>query len=102
MDNTEFEHIRRLTLGHKKNRIAGCCVSDAAIENNGDVLIDTSDWGTVPESSFNFDYEYSITVEERFKDSVLLLLMKERFADVLAAREWFQKHNLPFKENTWQ
>ena len=71
----------------------------ANIMPNGDLVISGLDWE--PDEMMIGDHEYSVTIEARYKDSVLLLLLKEQFADFRPAKAWLEKVGVPFKSWSW-
>lgn len=93
-DNTEFQPLKAISFisptTHNVKRSVG-----ASIKDNEDLLIDGMDWIT------EHDYEYSITIEERFKDSVLLLLLKDKFPDFPEAKKWLEEQGVPFNYFVW-
>lgn len=98
MSNTEgkpkFEPIKSVSFispeTHNVKRSVG-----ASIKDSEDLLIDGMDWG------MEHDYEYSMTIEARFKDSVLLLLLKDKFADFPEAKKWLEEQGVPFNYFVW-
>jgi len=100
MSNTEFEPIKSVDILKTKTDTASRSVG-ASIKDDGALLIDGLDWGKLPHETFGRDYEYSITIEEHFKDSVLLLLLKDKFPDFPEAEAWMKEHNVPFTRWTW-
>ena len=73
----------------------------AQIVDNGNLVIDGLDWGELAHGMLGGDYEYSVTVDAKFKDSVLLLLLQEKFKDFPPAKEWLKEKGIPFTEWKW-
>ncbi len=73
----------------------------ASINKEGALVIDGLDWGELAHSMLGGDYEYSVTVKPEFKDSVLLLLLKEHFKDFPEAKKWLEEQGIPFINWTW-
>ena len=46
-------------------------------------------------------YEHSITVNRVLKDTVLLLLLKEKFSSVLEFKNWLRKNEISCEEDMW-
>ena len=44
----------------------------------------------------DFDYEYWITIKEDYKDTMLLHLLKEKFDNQDALKEWLKEKNIPW------
>ncbi len=72
--------IDRLTLiDEKTDRVSINLV--ARIADGGDLILEGQDPGKTVEETFgDGDYEYALKVAADLKDTVLLLLIKERFA----------------------
>ena len=87
--------INRLTLIESKTeRVSVRLV--ARIDENGDLVLDGDDSGEVVEEVWGSDdYEYSLTVKAEFKDTVLLNLIKEKFANDSQFRTWLDAHGIP-------
>ena len=60
-----------------------------------------ANWGTLPNGMLGGDCEYSVTVKAEHKDSLLLLLLKEKFGDFPPAKEWLEQKGVPFSEWRW-
>ena len=100
MSESEFKPITSINFisptTHDVKRSVG-----ASISKDGELVIDGLDWGELAHSMLGGDYEYSVTVKPEFKDSVLLLLLKEHFADFPAAKKWLEEQGIPFVNWTW-
>lgn len=96
--NTEqpFSPLTEITLVSTPGRSVG-----ASIQPNGDLIVSGLDWGSGPDSSFGGDYEYSVTIAARFKDSLLLLLLRQRFKDFPELRDWLEMESIPFTPWSW-
>lgn len=70
--------------------------------DNGNLIIDGYDTGRLPELYWgDWDYEYITTVRKDFKDTVLLLLIKDRFKDCCDFRSWLEVNHIPNEFFTW-
>jgi hypothetical protein len=92
----EFVPLTEINMVSTQGRSVG-----ALIMPNGDLVISGLDWGSGPNSHFGGDYEYSATVPAHLKDSVLLLLLGQRFKDYPPVREWLEEQGIPFKDWAW-
>ncbi|HQL89128.1 MAG TPA: hypothetical protein PLQ15_00875 [Syntrophales bacterium] len=64
-------------------------VQTVAIEKNGDLVVYGLDSGPFVEKYHgDGDYEYWFTVPGEYKDTILLLLLKERFSSFLEIQTW--------------
>lgn len=64
-------------------------VQTVAIDKNGDLVVYGLDSGPFVEKYHgHHDYEYWFTVPCEYKDTGLLLLLKERFSSFLEAQAW--------------
>jgi hypothetical protein len=68
----------------------------AKIEENGNLVLEGQDLGEFVEERYgDGDYEYSLTVKAEYKDTILLNLIKERFADDSKFRDWLDEKQIP-------
>ncbi|HEY8561013.1 MAG TPA: hypothetical protein VIL74_11630 [Pyrinomonadaceae bacterium] len=68
----------------------------ARIGDDGDLVLEGYDSGEfVEEVLHHDDYEYSLTVKAAYKDTVLLNLIKENFANDSAFRTWLDEKEIP-------
>ena len=92
----EFEPILSISIintkTHGVNRTVG-----ADIDEKGNLVFSGLDWSTLAEQMLGGDYEYSITVSAELKDSLLLLLLKEKFDDFPEFKHWLENKGIPFK-----
>lgn len=72
------------------------------ISDEGDLVTDGCDSGKAPEKVFgDWDIEYFTTVKKEYKDTVLLLLIKEKFQDDFAFRSWLNVNGIPNTFINW-
>lgn len=64
--------------------------------NDGTLHFDSFDFGQKTDSAWGHDYEYDIFVGAEWKDTILLLLIKERFKNNSEFREWADKKTVPY------
>ena len=75
---------------------------DALINDKGDFVLDGYDLGKfVEEHLSGDDYEYSITVEAGWKDTLLLLLIKNQFSDFPEFERWIKSQGIPHLQFRW-
>lgn len=68
----------------------------ARIEHNGDLILDGYDSGKLVEDVWGSDdYEYSLTVKADYKNTILLNLIKEKFANDSQFRTWLDEKGIP-------
>lgn len=76
--------------------------TDAKIDENENLVIEGCDSGKqVMKFWGDEDYEYWTTVKKEYKDTVLLLLIKDNFKDDLKFKEWLKEKNIPFEFTNW-
>lgn len=90
-----MEKITKLTLSESRN--AGYVSRDTAEIYDDDVLhFDSFDFGSMVDKMWGHDYEYDIYVDGEWKDSILLLLIKERFDCSAGFRGWAEINSIPY------
>jgi hypothetical protein len=74
----------------------------AVIEEDGRLEVQRSDYGKLVEEVWGRDeYEYNVAVAARYKDTVLLLLIKDFMKDDVAFRGWLEAKGVPFETSSW-
>ena len=74
----------------------------AKIDENGNLVFEGGDIGETPEKYWGRDeYEYWRTVDKEYKDSILLLLIKDKFTSDSEFSEWLEKAGIPSKFQNW-
>jgi hypothetical protein len=74
----------------------------ARIDTAGALVCEGSDVGEAPEMFFGRDeYEYGLTVDADWKDTVLLQLLSDGFTTVGQARTWLKERGIPFRWSSW-
>ncbi len=89
-----MEKIKEITLYEVRDK-DGTSWDKIHVESNGTLNLDSYDCGTRPEMFFGGDYERDIYVDAEWKDSILLLLLKERFKTIGNLREWADEKGIP-------
>jgi hypothetical protein len=75
---------------------------DAKIDDEGNLVLEGYDIGdSVEEFWGDFDYEYWLTVSQEYKDTVLLLLIQEKFENSSAFKTWLEEKDIPHKFDSW-
>jgi len=70
----------------------------ARIDEKGDLVLEGWDRGTrVQELTDDWDYEYWLRLARDYKDTVLLHLIKERFANDGELMQWLKEKNIPYE-----
>ena len=68
----------------------------AKISEKGDLVIDGCDAGELAKEMFgDWDYEYWLTIPEKFKETIMLNLIKDRFSSVDEIKKWLDQLGIP-------
>lgn len=74
----------------------------AEIKENGDLVLEGCGAGEVCEKVWgDGDYEYWLTVDKKWKDTILLLLAQERFKSFEDFRKWLDEKKMPNQFQNW-
>jgi hypothetical protein len=74
----------------------------AKIDDDGDLVLEGYDVGETPKKYWgDSDYEYWLTVNKDYKDTILLWLIKERFEDDSHFKDWLDEKGIPSKFDSW-
>lgn len=76
-------------------------IDSVDIEDNGALHLGSFDFGPEVDKMWGHDYEYDITIEKEWKDTVLLLLMQEHFKSASEFKKWSDKKNIPSTTSLW-
>jgi len=72
------------------------------IDDEGGLVLDGVDAGpTIAAVVGDWDHEYTETVSQAWKDSVLLHLVKERFDKISDFRTWCEERGIPTVYSSW-
>lgn len=73
-----------------------------SISENGDVRLDVNDCGETPLKYWgDSDYEYWRIVDKEWKDTVLLLLIKDQFKNFSGFAKWLEEKKIPNTFGSW-
>jgi len=87
--------IKKIIINIKNNE-DGYSELTANITEKGDLVIDGCDAGELAEEMFgDWDYEYWLTIPEKFKDTIMLHLIKDRFSSVHEIEKWLDQLEIP-------
>ncbi len=87
--------IRKITLIKERTETDSRTVV-AMIKKNGDLMLEGYDIGEAPKQFWgDSDYEYWRTVKKKYKDTILLWLIKERFDTDSAFSDWLSEKGIP-------
>ena len=89
-----MKRIKEITLYEVRNK-DGTSWDKIHVESDGSLNLDSFDCGTRPEMFFGGDYERDIYIDAEWKDSFLLLLLKERFENIMSLRKWADEKGIP-------
>jgi len=68
----------------------------ARIDENGALILEGADTGDFVEAHFGKrDYEFSLTVAAEYKDTILLNLIREKFANDAEFKTWLEEKRIP-------
>jgi hypothetical protein len=74
----------------------------AKISENGNLVLEGYDIGETPLNYWGRDeYEYWHIVNSKYKDSSLLLLIKDRFTSDSQFSRWLDKKDIPSEFHNW-
>jgi hypothetical protein len=74
----------------------------AKIDDDGDLVLEGYDVGETPEKYWgDSDYEYWLTVNKDYKDTILLWLIKERFENDSNFKDWLDEKGIPSQFYSW-
>lgn len=74
----------------------------AKIDDDGDLVLEGYDIGETPKKYWgDSDYEYWLTVNKDYKDTILLWLIKERFEDDSHFKDWLDEKGIPRNFDSW-
>ena len=74
----------------------------AKINENGSLVLEGYDIGDAPLNYWGRDeYEYWRTVDSKYKDSILLLLIKDRFTSDSQFSRWLDENGIPSEFHNW-
>lgn len=74
----------------------------AKIKENGDLVLEGSGAGEICEMFWgDDDYEYWSMVDKKWKDTILLLLLQERFKSFEDVRKWLDEKKIPNQFQNW-
>jgi hypothetical protein len=87
--------INKITLIESKSE--GLSVHLAArIAENGDLILEGYDIGQFVEDRFGkSDYEFSLKIQAEYKDTILLKLIGEKFANDAEFKAWLDEKQIP-------
>ena len=68
----------------------------ARISEKGDLVVDGCDAGELAKEMYgDWDYEYWLTIPEKFKERIMLNLIKDRFSSVHEIKKWLDQLGIP-------
>ena len=101
MVKTKPMKINRIKLKESRSE-RGSIFLEARIKENGDLQLEGQDIGPLVEEMWgDSDYEYWLTVDKDYKDTVLLRLIKERFSRETEFKKWLEEKQIPFNFMTY-
>lgn len=76
----------------------GCRRDLVHVRDDGSLNFDSFDFGTVSDDMWGGDFEYSLDIDAMWKDTIILLLIKDRFSAIKDFREWANSKGIPYTE----
>lgn len=96
-----METIKKLDLIRSKDS-KGSRYQWMSVQKNGDLMLDGYDLGEAPMIFWGRDeYEYWYTIRSEWKDTALLLLLKDKFGTIDDAATWFKERGVPTEFGCW-
>lgn len=75
---------------------------EVKIDDDGKLVFEGHDLGEIPEKYWgDSDYEYWLIIDEDYKDTILLWLIKERFRNDSEFKEWLNEKGIPSQFYSW-
>jgi len=95
-----MDPISKITIRYEKTE-DGYSELLAEINDAGDLVLDGCDAGRGVERAFgDWDHEYWLTIPKEYRDSVLLHLIKDRFASVHDLKAWLDERGIPSEQTS--
>ncbi|HVB20033.1 MAG TPA: hypothetical protein VNF51_01975 [Candidatus Paceibacterota bacterium] len=96
-----MQKIKDITLFERRDK-KGTSWDKIHILDDGRLNFDSHDLGSIPMEFWGHeDYEYDTYVDAEWKDSILLLLRKERFKRNEDFRKWADTKEIPYTSASW-
>lgn len=89
--------VERLELSEKRTE-KGWHVLEASVDVNGDLVLTGRDPIDLPKAAFGAtEYETTRRIPAEYKDTLLLLLLRERFKSDAMFQQWLERHGIPYE-----
>lgn len=96
-----MEKITTITL-HEPGDGPNTTSDKASIGQTGELRLEAYDTGSIPMAFFGREeYEFTYSYDADWKDTILLLLMKDRFASVGDFHCWTDEKSIPHHFESW-
>ena len=87
--------INKITLIESKSDRISVHLT-AKVDENGDLILEGQDLGEFVQEQFgDSDFEFSLKVKAEYKDTILLNLIKEKFANDSEFKAWLDEKQIP-------
>lgn len=91
------ERIDRVTLAEKRTQ-GGWHVLEAQVNADGDLVLRGREPDDLPKAAFGAtEYESKRTIRAELKDTLLLLLLRDRFKSDAMFQQWLERHGIPYE-----
>ena len=72
------------------------------VNDHSDVVMEGVDGGRrIEELTGDWDYEYWVTVRAEWRETLLLYLLKDRFADSTSFKAWLERQDIPYEFHSY-
>ena len=94
--------IQEITLRQRRTEKNVSTLVAMIKEGSGDLVLEGYDFGEAPKQFWgDSDYEYWRVVKKKYKDTILLWLIKERFDTDSAFKNWLDEKGIPSEFMNW-
>jgi hypothetical protein len=89
--------VDRVTLAEKRTA-TGWHLLDAEIGDDGDLVLTGHEPDDLPKAAFGAtEYASRRTIAAEWKDTLLLLLLRERFKSDAMFQQWLERNGIPYE-----
>jgi hypothetical protein len=75
---------------------------EGSLDAAGDLVLSGQDLGPEVRKFFGTDeYEYFYRIPARYKDTLLLKLLKEKLDEGVTLDDWLNEHGIPYQFHNW-
>ena len=90
--------LNRVVLAEKRTD-KGWHLIEVLLNDAGDLILRGHEPDEMPRAAFGTqEYEQRLEIPAEFKDTILLLLLKERFKTDGMFQQWLERHGIPYTQ----